>query len=551
MCWLQRVTTSRVTTFVLPQVVLQALWRECGDVEQLVFQSEPTTKDMEQDLCRIASEDGVKAVPTRGFSMHALETLVAKQRDKCAEPPGSFNRFLRLIENEKVPQVLPALEAVPPPPRFAERLERVPDCPLALRNPAGKGQSDDEMPDRLLPGGEAAALVRLASLCENVAYVATFSKPDTNPLRVVTPATPHEASTTLLSPYLAYGCLSPREVYAQIAHALSQYHGRTTKPPQSLIAQLLWRDHFHLEAFMAGPGYMTASHGRCLAVAWHPDPQERLSAWEEGLTPPLDFKPNPTSPLGRTNVPLVDAAMRQLVTTGWMHHILRHVVACFLTRGALWVSWEHGMRVFARHLLDHDPAVNCGNWQWLAGCNYFYTYNRVYNFETFAKKHDPAGHFARAWLPELRDGRKKGSPYALPPGGMDLATAREENLARMDEAYANGPEAFLQSVPPHAREEICRERGLKIPLWVASSGKHKQSLNRAVPHRRVQACTTPLESSFLPPLGEAQAAKHPLERGESKLNNITEDAVPKTATSRKKGRRNRSRVQGTWAESGA
>merc|ERR1719502_1649263 len=100
---------------------------------------------------------------------------------------------------------------------------------------------------------------------------------------------------------------------------------------------------------------MSQADPLCAQVAWLSDAGEearRLDAWEHG----------------KTGVPLVDSAMRQLVQTGWMHHILRHVVACFLTRGALWVSWERGMQVFSRYLLDHDPAVNAANWKWLAGC---------------------------------------------------------------------------------------------------------------------------------------------------------------------------------------
>ena len=415
-------------------------------------------------------------------------------------------------------------------------LEHVPRSTTELVAGSCKGiqdkSKDSERPPRLLKGGEAAALAHLDTVCADIKFLATFSKPDTNPLKVVPGAPVSEASTTLLSPFLAHGCLSPRTVYQKITTCLEQYRGKVTTPPQSLVGQLFWRDHFHLEAFL------DPTHTRSLAVDWHPAPDERLLAWEAGVT----------------GVPLVDAAMRQLVTTGWLHHILRHVVACFLTRGALWVSWEHGMRVFERHLIDHDPAINAGNWQWLAGCNYFFTYHRVYNFETFAKRHDPREEFVRAWIPELRT--YKGRAYALvrrggssaehPASGggircypdepiVDLVSAKRENLARMDHAYCTAPSHFLEMIPTHARQEICKERGLKLLVSGGPVGNNK-SAGHATTKPKKPCCTDKARVPIC-------AMPHVV----PKANAATAQAASKREGQRKRERCRKGRVQGAWA----
>lgn len=101
----------------------------------------------------------------------------------------------------------------------------------------------------------------------------------------------------------------------------------------------------------------------CRQVPWR-DPatealaKEHLAAWKEG----------------RTGYPWIDACMRQLAQEGWIHHLARHAVACFLTRGDLWVSWEEGAAVFDEKLIDADWAVNNGNWMWLSCSCFFYQY---------------------------------------------------------------------------------------------------------------------------------------------------------------------------------
>jgi deoxyribodipyrimidine photo-lyase len=115
--------------------------------------------------------------------------------------------------------------------------------------------------------------------------------------------------------------------------------------------------------------------------------RERFEAWKAG----------------RTGYPLVDAAMRQLVQSGWMHNRGRMVAASFLTKDLL-IDWRWGEGWFMQHLVDGDPALNNGGWQWTAGTGTDAApYFRILNPVLQSQKHDPQGVYIRRWLPELRD----------------------------------------------------------------------------------------------------------------------------------------------------
>ena len=119
---------------------------------------------------------------------------------------------------------------------------------------------------------------------------------------------------------------------------------------------------------------------------------------------------------GRTGVPVVDAAMRQLVQTGWMHNRARMITASFLVKDLL-IDWRWGERFFMQHLLDADPASNNGGWQWTAGVGtdaapYFRVFNPVLQGEKF----DPEGAYVRRWVPELARVPQKylHAPWTMP-----------------------------------------------------------------------------------------------------------------------------------------
>lgn len=131
----------------------------------------------------------------------------------------------------------------------------------------------------------------------------------------------------------------------------------------------MWREHNYLT------GYSTPNFDQMIGnpvarqIPWDDDPR-LLEAWTKS----------------QTGYPFIDAIMTQLRETGWIHHLARHAVACFLTRGDLWQSWEKGANVFEHYLIDADWSINNFNWQWLSCTAYFYQYFRCYSpvaFGTF------------------------------------------------------------------------------------------------------------------------------------------------------------------------
>lgn len=196
------------------------------------------------------------------------------------------------------------------------------------------------------------------------------------------PATP---GTSQLSPYLAAGVISPRQC---LHAALSSNRGEFDSGSQGVrtwIDELLWREFYkHILV-----GYPQVSRHRPFrapteALPWRDAPED-LEAWEQG----------------RTGFPLIDAAMRQLLHTGWMHNRLRMVVAMFLSKNLL-IDWRKGERHFMRHLIDGDLAANNGGWQWSASTGTdSVPYFRIFNPVTQSQRFDPKGRFIRHWLPEL------------------------------------------------------------------------------------------------------------------------------------------------------
>jgi len=134
-------------------------------------------------------------------------------------------------------------------------------------------------------------------------------------------------------------------------------------------------------------------------ITWNDD-DAALNAWREG----------------RTGVPIVDAAMRQLRATGWMHNRLRMVAAMYLTKD-LFIDWRRGESHFMRHLIDGDLASNNGGWQWSASTGTDAApYFRIFNPYSQSKKCDPEGAFIRRWVPELKglDAKDIHEPSAIP-----------------------------------------------------------------------------------------------------------------------------------------
>jgi deoxyribodipyrimidine photo-lyase len=180
------------------------------------------------------------------------------------------------------------------------------------------------------------------------------------------------AATSQISPYLHFGCLSPLEVATRL---------RERQGGAAFVRQLCWRDFYH-QVLAARPDASINDY-RARGHRWVDD-DELLAAWQ----------------LGRTGYPVVDAAMRQLLTEGFMHNRARMVVASLLTKD-LCMDWRAGADHFMAHLVDADVANNQLNWQWTAGTGTDTNPHRIFNPTTQGYRFDPTGDYVRRYVPEL------------------------------------------------------------------------------------------------------------------------------------------------------
>lgn len=225
------------------------------------------------------------------------------------------------------------------------------------------------------------------------------------------------SGTSHLSHALAHGEIHPRTLLA----VLGDSDGEIT-----FMKELAWRE-FYADVLWHNPhtaeGYYEP---RFEKMRYDTDPA-KLAAWQQG----------------KTGFPMVDAGMRQLLETGWMHNRVRMIVASFLIKD-LHIEWTHGAKWFEEHLTDFDPASNSHGWQWTAGCGTDASpYYRVFNPVMQGYKFDPNGEYVRKFVPELRgiDGKEVHEPWLLleglsagyPAPIVDHGVERAEALARLEE----------------------------------------------------------------------------------------------------------------------
>ena len=191
--------------------------------------------------------------------------------------------------------------------------------------------------------------------------------------------------TSCLSPYLRFGLLSARECFAYAHIRLLQTSEANTRDEiQTWINELIWREFFTMilsyhPQVLDGP-----FREELAAIPWREVPAD-LHAWQQG----------------QTGFPIVDACMRQTLSTGWMHNRGRMIVASFLTKDLL-INWQEGEAWFMAHLVDGDPAANNGGWQWTAGTGTDAApYFRIFNPILQGRKFDPDGTYIGRWVPEL------------------------------------------------------------------------------------------------------------------------------------------------------
>ena len=223
------------------------------------------------------------------------------------------------------------------------------------------------------------------------------------------------AGTSKLSHALAHGEIHPRTIIDRLAYASEVF-----------IKEICWRE-FYADVMFRNPHTLTEYYDDRFMSMEYDSPEaekDKLQAWKDG----------------KTGYPIVDAAMRQLRTTGWMHNRARMITASFLIKD-LHLEWQIGADWFESQLTDFDPASNSHGWQWTAGCGTDASpYFRVFNPILQGKKFDPQGDYIRRYVPELAhlDNRSIHEPWEAIDGYsegyseriVDHSAEREETLRR-------------------------------------------------------------------------------------------------------------------------
>uniref|UniRef100_A0A6J0SX05 Cryptochrome-1-like n=1 Tax=Pogona vitticeps TaxID=103695 RepID=A0A6J0SX05_9SAUR len=334
---------------------------------------EPFYKEMERTIQAMGKEMGFEVFSLVGHTLYDVRRIVELNR---GAPPLTYKRFLHILTVLGDPE-MPVQDIAT---ENSQKLCPLPEVGLdeCYRVPRPEDLGICEENQSPWRGGETAGLQRLEEHLKNQGWIAKFTKPRTIPNSLL-------PSTTGLSPYFSFGCLSVRTFFHRLSKIYAQSKNHSL-PPVSLQGQLLWREFFYTVASATPNFTKMVGNPICLQIEWYED-AEKLHKWT----------------MAQTGFPWIDAIMTQLRQEGWIHHLARHAVACFLTRGDLWISWEEGMKVFEELLLDADYSINAGNWMWLSASAFFHQYSRIFCPVRFGKRTDPEGQYIRKYLPVLKN----------------------------------------------------------------------------------------------------------------------------------------------------
>ncbi|WP_303906035.1 cryptochrome/photolyase family protein [Thiohalomonas denitrificans] len=380
-----------------PSEVLRNLVRTLG-VERVYWNCryEPQALATERDTLAALRLLGCRAESGRT----SLLTIPESSGKPDGTPYRVFTAFWRARQRAGLDlDVRPAPARLPPPPHLPEAAINL---PLA-------GQWSDRFSAHWEPG-ERAAERRLQQFINN----GLGAYPGCRDV-------PARAGTSRLSPHLHFGEIGPRQIVAAV-QAWAAESGQETAA-ESFLRQLGWREFAHhlLYHFPQTPNRPLDL--RFERFRWEPDYRKSLTAWRRA----------------ETGFPIIDAGLRELWETGWMHNRVRLITASFLTKNLL-VPWQEGAHWFWETLLDADLANNTLGWQWVAGCGADAApWFRIFNPVVQAERFDPEGNYVRAWLPALRklEGKSAHQPWKegcpptdYPPPMVDLKATRERALLR-------------------------------------------------------------------------------------------------------------------------
>lgn len=357
-----------------------------------------------------------RALRAAGLEAHSFPASLLNEpwdvRTGNGDPYRVFTPYWKSVSRRPVAAPHPAPLTVPAPLR-RPRSEALDDWPLLPRIPWAAGIEAAWNP------GEAGARGRLLEFLDE----GLFDYADARNL----PAAP---AVSRLSPHLHFGEISPRQVWWAVANRCGG-QPLESRGGEAFLRELGWREFAAHVLWHHPDSPQRPLQARFDAYPWAEDYAPALAAWQQG----------------RTGYPLVDAGMRELWTTGWMHNRVRMLCASFLVKN-LRIPWQEGARWFWDTLVDADLASNTLGWQWTAGCGvdaapYFRVFSPLRQGEQF----DAGGDYVRRWLPELkavptkyihapwtlpaaetaRCGFKPGAGYPLPI--VDFASSRAQALA--------------------------------------------------------------------------------------------------------------------------
>jgi deoxyribodipyrimidine photo-lyase len=385
--------------------VLQALCRELN-ISAVHVNEEYGINETRRDA-QVA-----QALKIEGVEFHSyLDQLLFKPGSVLTKTGNYFQVFsqFRKVCYSRLHYSLPSLIATP---------KR--QAPVGLvSDPVPRQVQDFPPPSQALrdlwPAGETEARRRLDTFVDQ--HIDAYQSERDFPAR---------PGTSQLSAYLVAGVISPRQC---LHAALQANQGEFESGCAGIVTwvnELLWREFYkHILV-----GYPRVSRRRAFrpeteALAWRKAPEE-LEAWKQA----------------RTGLPIIDAAMRQLLETGWMHNRLRMVVAMFLTKNLL-VDWREGERFFMQHLIDGDLAANNGGWQWSASTGTDSApWFRIFNPLSQSEKFDREGLFIKRWLPELNDLEKPWVHSPNTQGGLFGAVDYPAPIVDLRQSRARALAAF-------------------------------------------------------------------------------------------------------------
>uniref|UniRef100_A0A671NCG3 Cryptochrome-1 n=1 Tax=Sinocyclocheilus anshuiensis TaxID=1608454 RepID=A0A671NCG3_9TELE len=377
------------------------------------YDSEPFGKERDAAIKKLANEAGVEVIVRISHTLYDLDKIIELNGGQSPLTYKCFQTLISRMEAVETPAETITAEVMGP---CTTPVSEDHDEKFGVPSLEELGFDTEGLSSAVWPGGETEALTRLERHLERKAWVANFERPRMNANSLL-------ASPTGLSPYLRFGCLSCQLFYFKLTDLYRKVK-KNSSPPLSLYGQLLWREFFYTAATNNPRFDKMEGNPICVQIPWDKNP-EALAKWAEG----------------RTGFPWIDAIMTQLRQEGWIHHLARHAVACFLTRGDLWISWEEGMKVFEELLLDADWSMNAGSWMWLSCSSFFQQFFHCYCPMGFAfqilLRGFPAKYIYDPWnAPESVQKAAKciiGVHYPKPM--VHHAEASRLNIERMKQIY--------------------------------------------------------------------------------------------------------------------